>query len=121
MGPAKIALLGFDLRRAKMKMGVSITLENPEEINRIQEKEIDMTMERVQAILKAGANVVLTTKGRLEFPVQMYKIACRSLLCDARHPTFDACLSRLLVLPSQASMIRPSNTSATPRRSPAAV
>mmetsp|Transcript_9087 Transcript_9087/g.27333 ORF Transcript_9087/g.27333 Transcript_9087/m.27333 type:complete len:544 (+) Transcript_9087:77-1708(+) len=78
---AKIALLGFDLRRSKMKMGVSVTLENPEEINKIQEKEIDLTMERIQTVLKAGANVILTTKGiddaAMKYFVNANAIACR--------------------------------------------
>eukprot|EP00188_Purpureofilum_apyrenoidigerum_P002511 Plantae.Rhodophyta-Purpureofilum_apyrenoidigerum.ctg25787.p1 GENE.Plantae.Rhodophyta-Purpureofilum_apyrenoidigerum.ctg25787~~Plantae.Rhodophyta-Purpureofilum_apyrenoidigerum.ctg25787.p1 ORF type:complete len:544 (-),score=136.48 Plantae.Rhodophyta-Purpureofilum_apyrenoidigerum.ctg25787:1561-3192(-) len=78
---AKIALLGFDLRRAKMKMGVSVTLENPEDVNRIQEKELDLTMDRIQTVLKAGANVILTTKGiddaAIKYFVNANAIACR--------------------------------------------
>eukprot|EP00172_Hildenbrandia_rubra_P002764 Plantae.Rhodophyta-Hildenbrandia_rubra.ctg3872.p1 GENE.Plantae.Rhodophyta-Hildenbrandia_rubra.ctg3872~~Plantae.Rhodophyta-Hildenbrandia_rubra.ctg3872.p1 ORF type:complete len:542 (-),score=139.01 Plantae.Rhodophyta-Hildenbrandia_rubra.ctg3872:138-1763(-) len=63
VAPAKIACLDMDLRRAKMKMGISVLIENPEELNKAQEKEQDITRDRIQSVLKAGANVVLTTRG----------------------------------------------------------
>jgi len=81
VSPAKIALLGFDLRRAKMKMGVTVTLNNPEEINKIQEKEIDLTAQRIQMVLNAGANVVFTSKGIDDSALKYFSsgnaIACR--------------------------------------------
>ena len=63
VSPAKIACLDMDLRRAKMKMGISVLIENPDDLNEAQEKEFDITQSRIQSILKAGANVVLTTRG----------------------------------------------------------
>ncbi|KAI0561126.1 TCP-1/cpn60 chaperonin [Gracilaria domingensis] len=63
VAPAKIACLDVDLRRAKMKMGVSVLIENPEELHKAQEKDLDITRYRIISVLRAGANVVLTTKG----------------------------------------------------------
>lgn len=81
VAPAKIACLDIDLRRAKMKMGVSILIEDPEELNKAQEKELDITRDRINAVLKAGANVVLTTKGiddaALKYFVEAGAIAVR--------------------------------------------
>lgn len=81
VGPAKIACLDVDLRRAKMKMGISVLIENPEELNKTQEKELDITRDRIKAVLAAGANVVLTTKGiddaALKYFVEAGAIAVR--------------------------------------------
>lgn len=81
VAPAKIACLDVDLRRAKMKMGVSVLIENPDELNKAQEKELDITRDRINAVLKAGANVVLTTKGiddaALKYFVEAGAIAVR--------------------------------------------
>ncbi|CDF39760.1 unnamed protein product [Chondrus crispus] len=81
IAPARIACLDIDLRRAKMKMGVSILIEDPEELNKAQEKELDITRDRINAVLKAGANVILTTKGiddaALKYFVEAGAIAVR--------------------------------------------
>lgn len=81
VAPARIACLDFDLRRTKMKMGVSILIENPDELSKAQDKELDITRDRIQSILKAGANVVLTTKGiddaALKYFVEAQAIAVR--------------------------------------------
>jgi len=78
---AKIALLDFDLRHTKMAMGISVQITDPEELNNIRNREADIVKERVQSILKAGANVVLTTKGIddlcLKYFVEAGAIACR--------------------------------------------
>lgn len=63
VSPAKIALLDFSLQKIKMKMGVQVLVEDPQELERIRQREFDITKERVQKILAAGANVVLTTGG----------------------------------------------------------
>eukprot|EP01012_Entosiphon_sulcatum_P012777 TRINITY_DN1806_c0_g1_i1.p1 TRINITY_DN1806_c0_g1~~TRINITY_DN1806_c0_g1_i1.p1 ORF type:complete len:567 (+),score=148.12 TRINITY_DN1806_c0_g1_i1:172-1701(+) len=60
---AKIALLDIDLRMTKMKLGVQIIIDDPNELEAIRRREIDITKERVQKMLAAGANVILTTKG----------------------------------------------------------
>merc|ERR1719161_2709973 len=60
---AKIALLDIDLRKTKMAMGVQIVVTDPKKLEDIRQKEADITRDRIQLLLNAGANVILTTKG----------------------------------------------------------
>eukprot|EP01096_Ripella_sp_DP13-Kostka_P006703 TRINITY_DN2413_c0_g1_i1.p1 TRINITY_DN2413_c0_g1~~TRINITY_DN2413_c0_g1_i1.p1 ORF type:complete len:546 (-),score=306.76 TRINITY_DN2413_c0_g1_i1:196-1833(-) len=60
---AKIACIDFNLNKMKLHHGVKLTLTDPTQINAIQQREMDITKERVQMILNAGANVILTSKG----------------------------------------------------------
>jgi len=60
---AKIACLDFSLQKAKMKMGVQVLVTDPEELDKIRDRESDITKERIQKILGSGANVILTTGG----------------------------------------------------------
>eukprot|EP01064_Diplonema_japonicum_P036763 TRINITY_DN838_c0_g2_i1.p1 TRINITY_DN838_c0_g2~~TRINITY_DN838_c0_g2_i1.p1 ORF type:complete len:554 (+),score=187.12 TRINITY_DN838_c0_g2_i1:63-1724(+) len=60
---AKIALLDMDLRPIKMKMGVQFLINKPEAIEEIKQREMDITKERIEKLIKAGANVILTTGG----------------------------------------------------------
>merc|ERR1719421_1644600 len=60
---AKIALLDIDLRKSKMAMGVQVVVTDPKKLEDIRQREADITKERIQLILNAGANVILTTKG----------------------------------------------------------
>ncbi|CAD5196461.1 unnamed protein product [Musa acuminata subsp. malaccensis] len=63
VAPARIACLDFNLQKTKMQMGVQVLVTDPRELEKIREREADITKERIQKLLKAGANVVLTTKG----------------------------------------------------------
>jgi T-complex protein 1 subunit alpha len=60
---AKIALLDFDLQRHRMQMGVQVVVNDPNELEQIRQREIDITKEKIQKMIDAGANVILTTKG----------------------------------------------------------
>ena len=60
---AKIACLDMNLQKERMKLGVQITVEDPQQLEKIREREAGIVLERVEMILKAGATVVLTTKG----------------------------------------------------------
>jgi len=60
---AKIACLDFSLQKAKMKMGVQVLVSDPEKLEKIRDREADITKERIKKILDAGATVVLTTGG----------------------------------------------------------
>lgn len=60
---ARIACLDMNLQKERMKLGVQITIDDPKKLEKIRQREIGMVTERVEMILKAGANVVLTTKG----------------------------------------------------------
>jgi len=60
---AKIACLDMNLQKARMMMGVQVLVTDPNELEKIRQRELDITKERIQKILAAGANVILTTKG----------------------------------------------------------
>ncbi|KAL6239707.1 hypothetical protein BDW75DRAFT_198099 [Aspergillus navahoensis] len=60
---AKIACLDMNLQKERMKLGVQITVDDPDQLEKIRERESGIVIERVEKILKSGANVVLTTKG----------------------------------------------------------
>ncbi|KAL2315748.1 T-complex protein 1 subunit alpha [Schizosaccharomyces pombe] len=60
---AKIAVLDMDLQKTKMSLGVHVTIDDPDQLEKIREREVMITLERVKKILNAGANVILTTKG----------------------------------------------------------
>ncbi|VDP39435.1 unnamed protein product [Schistosoma margrebowiei] len=60
---AKIAFLDFSLQKVKMKLGVQVVVKDPAQLEAIRQREADITKERIQKILNAGANVILTTGG----------------------------------------------------------
>merc|ERR1712055_1061141 len=60
---AKIACLDFSLQKVKMKMGVQLLVNDPVELEKMRDRESDITKERIQKILSTGANVILTTGG----------------------------------------------------------
>lgn len=60
---AKIACLDMNLQKERMKLGVQITIDDPSQLEKIRARESEIIIERVEMILKAGANVILTTKG----------------------------------------------------------
>ncbi|GAB5359993.1 hypothetical protein AAMO2058_000589200 [Amorphochlora amoebiformis] len=60
---AKIALLDFDLRKAKLALGVQVLVDDPKKLEAIRKEEGEMTKRKCRMLMKAGANVVLTTGG----------------------------------------------------------
>merc|ERR1719178_27134 len=60
---AKIALIDFDLKKHRMGMNVNIVVDDPEELEKIRQKEMDITKEKISKIVGAGTNVLFTTKG----------------------------------------------------------
>ncbi|KAL4968404.1 chaperonin-containing T-complex alpha subunit TCP1 [Aspergillus stella-maris] len=60
---AKIACLDMNLQKERMKLGVQITVDDPDQLEKIRQRESGIVIERVEKILKSGANVVFTTKG----------------------------------------------------------
>merc|ERR1712139_74377 len=63
VSPAKIALVDFDLKKHRMGMNVNIVVDDPEELEKIRQKEMDITRDKIKKILDAGTNVIFTTKG----------------------------------------------------------
>jgi len=60
---AKIAMVDFDMRRMALKFGVQMIMDNPDEVEAMRAREYDIIRERIELLIKAGANVILTTKG----------------------------------------------------------
>ncbi|KMU84355.1 T-complex protein 1 subunit alpha [Coccidioides immitis H538.4] len=69
---AKIACLDMNLQKERMKLGVHITVDDPTQLEKIRERESGIVLERVEMILKAGANVILTTKGIDDLCLKMF-------------------------------------------------
>ncbi len=60
---AKIACLDINLMKQRMHMGVHITIDDPDQLEKIRARESEIVLERIRKILATGANVILTTKG----------------------------------------------------------
>lgn len=60
---AKIAILDFSLQKTKMKLGVEVLINDPDKLEGVRQREIDITKERIEKIINAGANVILLTGG----------------------------------------------------------
>lgn len=60
---AKICCLDINLNKFKMQMGVQILVDDPNNLEKIRKKEMDVLRDRLNLILSAGANVILTSKG----------------------------------------------------------
>merc|ERR1719261_2303680 len=77
----KIALLDIDLRKTKMAMGVQVVVTDVSKLEDIRKREADITKERIELLINAGANVILTTKGiddmALKYFVEAGAIAVR--------------------------------------------
>ncbi|KAF3021979.1 hypothetical protein G7054_g4289 [Neopestalotiopsis clavispora] len=69
---AKIAFLDLNLQKERMKLGVQITVDDPQQLEQIRARESGMVLERVEMILKSGANVVFTTKGIDDMCLKMF-------------------------------------------------
>jgi T-complex protein 1 subunit alpha len=60
---AKVACLDFSLMKTKLMLGVEVLINDPEKLDGIRQRELDITKENVQRILASGANVILCTGG----------------------------------------------------------
>ncbi|MBA0570368.1 hypothetical protein Golob_004040, partial [Gossypium lobatum] len=65
VSPAKIACLDFNLQKTKMQLGVQVLVTDPRELEKIRQREADMTKERIEKLLKAGANVYFVEAGAI--------------------------------------------------------
>lgn len=83
----KIAFIDMNLQKHRMAMGVSIQVKDANEIENIKKREMDITKEKIQKILNAGANVVLTTKG-IDDTCMKYFVEA-GVFCARRCPKAD--------------------------------
>jgi len=81
---AKIALLDMNLAKFRLPPGVSVVVQNPENLENVRQREMDITKERCKKIIDAGANVIVCSKGiddlALKYFVEAKCIAVRR--CD---------------------------------------
>lgn len=60
---AKIALLDFSLQQQRLAVGTQILITDASKLEGVRQMEHDVTKERIQKVLEAGANVIFTTGG----------------------------------------------------------
>lgn len=53
-------------------MGIQVLVDDPNNLEKIRQKEMDVTKERVQKIIAAGANVVLCAGGIDDFAMKYF-------------------------------------------------
>jgi T-complex protein 1 subunit alpha len=64
---AKIACIDFNLNKFRMALGITVQCEDVSKLAEVRQREMDITKERIQKIIDAGANVIITTKGIDDF------------------------------------------------------
>lgn len=60
---AKIAFLDVNLNKFRLNMGIQVVVNDPKNLEKIRQAELDILKTRCKLILDSGANVVLTTRG----------------------------------------------------------
>ncbi|KAL7668667.1 hypothetical protein ACOME3_009361 [Neoechinorhynchus agilis] len=73
---AKIACLDFNLTKTRMKLGIQVVVQNPDDLVAIRQREIDISREKIRKILSSGANVVFTTAGIDDICMKPFIEAC---------------------------------------------
>lgn len=69
---AKIAVLDMNLQKARMALGVNVTIDDPDQLEAIREREYGIVKDQINKIIAAGANVVLTTKGIDDLSLKLF-------------------------------------------------
>ena len=69
---AKIALLDMNLAKFRLPAGVSVVVQNPDNLENIRQRELDVTKERCKKIIDAGANVIVCSKGIDDFALKYF-------------------------------------------------
>jgi T-complex protein 1 subunit alpha len=72
MEHAKIAFIDFNLNKYRLQMGVQVLVQDPNNIEMIRQREMDVTRERCQKIIEAGANVILCARGIDDFALKYF-------------------------------------------------
>jgi T-complex protein 1 subunit alpha len=72
MKNAKIACVDFNLNKFRMAMGIQVLVDDPENLDKIRQREMDICKERCQKIIDAGANVVLCSRGIDDFALKYF-------------------------------------------------
>ncbi|GMS78976.1 hypothetical protein PENTCL1PPCAC_1151 [Pristionchus entomophagus] len=68
----RIACIHFSLQKEKMHLGISVVVDDPLKLEAIRREELDIVKRRVEKILAAGANVILTSGGIDDLCLKMF-------------------------------------------------
>ena len=68
----KIACVDFNLNKFRMQMGVQVPVQDPDNLDKIRQREMDICKERCQKIIEGGANVILCAKGIDDFALKYF-------------------------------------------------
>lgn len=82
---ARIACLDMNLQKTRMMMGVQVLVSDPAELEKIRQRELDITKERIQKILDAGALVLRAVRDLPETPMLMQIIEVFIICCGTAH------------------------------------
>ena len=69
---AKIACVDFNLNKFRLQMGVQVLVQDPDNLEKIRQEEMNVTKERCRKIIESGANVVLCSKGIDDFALKYF-------------------------------------------------
>jgi T-complex protein 1 subunit alpha len=72
MDNAKIAFIDFNLNKYRLAMGIQVLVQDPENLEKIRQREMDVTRERCKKIIEAGANVILCSRGIDDFALKYF-------------------------------------------------
>ena len=69
---ARIAFIDFNLNKYRLQMGIQVLVQDPENLEKIRQREMDVTRERCKKIIEAGANVILCSRGIDDFALKYF-------------------------------------------------
>lgn len=69
---AKIACIAFNLSKFRLHMGIQVLVKDPTNLEKIRQKEMDVTKDRVKKIIESGANVILCSGGIDDFACKYF-------------------------------------------------
>jgi len=69
---ARIACIDFNLNKFRLAMGIQVLVDDPDKLEQIRQREMEVTKERCKRIIDSGANVVLCSKGIDDFALKYF-------------------------------------------------
>lgn len=91
----KILCLDFGLQKYKSPLTVNVLVDEPDKLESIRKKELEITEARVKSIVNSGVNVVLTTRGIDDM--------CTKLLVDSDVTAIRRCKKEDLLVIAKAT------------------
>lgn len=69
---ARVACLDLNLQKFRMAVGITVQCNDVNQLSGVRKQEMEITKNRIQKILDAGANVIFTTKGIDDFAMKYF-------------------------------------------------